>query len=150
MEAMSTIGEDIEISSSTPSGDGYHAKNTADPGHQRWFHSRNSPNQWLMYDFKTRRVNLTHYSVAAHNMYPRFVLRSWVIEGSMDGEGDNWVAIDARLDDTTADSSHQTVTFAVTHSESYRFIGLRQTGKNGAGSDYLIMAGFEMFGSLIE
>jgi hypothetical protein len=68
----------------------------------------------------------------------------------MDGEDNSWVGIDTRVDNTEADLDHPIVTFPVTHSESFRFIRLRQTGKNALGYDHLILFGFELFGLLID
>jgi hypothetical protein len=135
----------VSISSSSVSGR-LSPKNAADLGQQNYFHSLGQPNQWLSYDFKTRRVKITHYSIAAHAN--NYYLRSWVIEGSMDGQANSWVTLDSRTNNTEADSDHPIVTFEVTGAESYRFIRLRQTGKCAGGDDYLVLYGFEMFGFL--
>jgi hypothetical protein len=111
------------MSSSTFYNSSYPAKNAVDLGHQNYFSSKNEPNQWLRYDFKTRRVNLTHNPIAAH---PSCFLRSWVTEGSMDGEDNSWTAIDTRLKNAEADPNQPIATLGVTESNPYRFIRLRQ------------------------
>jgi hypothetical protein len=136
----------VEISASHANSQ-HLARNAADLQQQNYFLASSAPNEWLRYDFKDRRVALTHYSIAAHTS--NCFLRSWVVEGSMDGN-DNWIMIDSRTNDTEASSSHPIPTFAVGDSEAYRFIRLRQTGKNSRGTDCLILFGFEMFGLLIE
>jgi hypothetical protein len=78
-----------------------------------------------------------------------YYLRSWVIEGSMDGKDNSWVVIGTRRDDTQADANHPIGTFTVANSEASRFIRLRQTGHNARGDDFLILFAFEMFGVLI-
>jgi hypothetical protein len=116
----------------------------ADFGKSNYFHSANSVNQWLCYDFRSRRVRLSHYSIRSFsgNYYPR----SWVIEGSLDGR--NWSQIDRQEGNTKLDAQHPTGTFAVTECDAYRFIRLRQTGRNSGSSQYLIVVAFELFGYL--
>jgi hypothetical protein len=108
----------------------------------------NLPNQWVHYDFKDRRVKLTDYSIAAHTS--NWFLRSWVVEGSNDGEENHWTPLDSRTNNTDAHSGHPIATFHVAESEFYRFIRLRHMGKTANGHDYLILHGFEVFGFLLD
>jgi hypothetical protein len=111
-----------------------------------YFYSQNAPNQWLCYDFKTRKVQPTHYSIRAHSA--SYHLRWWVLEGSFDGS--KWDEIDRHGNDTTTNDQHPIGTFEVKSSVAYQYIRLRQTGKNAGGSDHLILFAFEIFGRLIE
>jgi hypothetical protein len=120
-------------------------KNAVDLGEANYFEAPNKPNQWLKYDFKDRRVKVTNYSIAAHTN--GYFLRTWVIEGS--NEGQEWTPIDSRASNTDADADHPIATFAVAESEPYRFIRLRQTGRCAHANDYLVLLGFEVFGLLI-
>jgi hypothetical protein len=112
---------------------------------ENYFQSQGQPNQWLCYDFKDRRVRLRNYSIAT---LARYFLRSWVVEGSEDGK--TWNVVDDRRGNTEADCSHPIVTFAVDAEKKFRFIRLRQTGKNMQNDDYLVLYGFEVFGFLFE
>jgi hypothetical protein len=89
-------------------------------------------------------VRPTHYSFRAH--YGNYFLRSWVFEGSVDGS--SWVVLDQQKDDTTTNSEHPIGTFAVSHCADCRFVRLRATGKNSAGTDSLFLQAFEIFGHL--
>jgi hypothetical protein len=110
-----------------------------------FFNSKGEPNQWLRYDFKDRRIELTDYSIAAHA--DGWFMRSWIVEGSEDGL--SWVPLDERTNNDDADSNHPIATFSVGHRMRCRFIRLRQTGKNARNNDSLILHGFEVFGSVI-
>jgi hypothetical protein len=87
------------------------------------------------------RVNLARYQLRA------VWLKSWVIEGSLDGA--NWVEIDRRTD-TLDFKAKNTVWFAVAKAVDCRFIRLTQTGKRHDGRDYLFVIAAEFFGTLFE
>jgi hypothetical protein len=110
------------------------------------FESQNAPNQWLCYDFKSRKVQPTHYSIHAHS--DNWYLRHWVLEGSL--EGSTWDEIDRHTNDATTNKEHPIGTFRISNSIAYRYIRLRQTGKNVQRSDHLMLFGFEIFGRLME
>jgi hypothetical protein len=110
------------------------------------FNSRNEANQWFCYDFKNRKVRLTHYSIHPHSNNP--YLHSWIVEGSSDGS--NWSVLDRRENNDQMTSAHPIGTFIVSQSNESRFIRLRQIGKNTQGNDYLVLYAFELFGQLIE
>jgi hypothetical protein len=118
----------------------------ADLGTQDYLYSTDSPNQWVCYDFRERRIQLSHYSSAAHTN--NWFLRSWVVEGSRDKS--NWAVLDVRENDTQADVDHPITTFAVQREITSRFVRLRQTGKCSCNTDALVLVGFEVFGLLME
>jgi hypothetical protein len=135
---------DVSASSVWPN---FVARNAVDLDQNNSYESMNQPNQWLCYDFKDRRIRLTDYSIAAHTN--NYFLRSWVVEGSEDGS--TWTTLDERQNNNDANSSHPIATFKVDQSRDleWRFIRLRQTGKCSSNYDYLILFGFEVFGSVI-
>jgi hypothetical protein len=139
----------VTISSKTvvSSDASYAAKNAVDLTATNYFHSHDGADQWICYNFNNRLVRPTHYSIHPHSSY---FLRSWVVEGSIDNV--NWIELDRHEGDPEMNSNHQIGTFAIPvyQDVDYRFIRLRQTGKNANGYDYLIIYGFEVFGSLIE
>jgi hypothetical protein len=91
-------------------------------------------------------VRLTHYSIHPHSS--NWYLRSWIVEGSLDGS--KWLVIDRRDNNNEMTSTHPIGTFTVSQSTESRFIRLRQTGKNARGNDYLTIYAFELFGQLME
>jgi hypothetical protein len=65
--------------------------NLADSSLENQFCSDDSePDQWVCWDFGEMRVRLTGYRLAST------LLKSWVIDGSLDGE--NWTEIDRQTD----------------------------------------------------
>jgi hypothetical protein len=91
-------------------------------------------------------VRLTHYSFHPHsnNAY----LRSWIVEGSLDGS--NWSVLDRRENNDEVSSTHPIGTFTISQSNESRFLRFHQIGTNDDGSDWLILYPFELFGQLIE
>jgi hypothetical protein len=130
----------------------YPAKNAAALTDSSYSQSMNKPDQWICYDFGNRLVRPTHSSIHAHSN--DLWLRSWVIEGSFEGPSngapDVWTQLDHRENDQTTGANHPIATFPVSSSGEYRFIRLRQTGKNARGNDYLILFAFEVFGDLVD
>jgi hypothetical protein len=131
----------------------YAAWNAADLLGNSYFWSNNEPNQWLNYDFGSRRVNLTHYTIWSHYNAGEndYYLRSWVIEGSNDG--DSWTELDRREDDLSLNVKHPAQMFQVqSESGDFRHLRLRQIGPNqfSSPSHALVISGFELFGWLTE
>jgi hypothetical protein len=123
------------------------ARNAADlTNTSNYFNSKCESNQWLCYDFKNRKVRLTHYSIHPHSS--SYCLRSWIVEGSLDGS--KWFVLDRRENNDEMTSSHPIGIFTVSQSDESRFIRLRQLGKNAGGNDHLTLYAFELFGQLIE
>jgi hypothetical protein len=136
----------VTVSSSACAGSSYLACQAVDLQTTTYFHSANSPNQWICYDFKNRKVQPIHYSIHAHSN--NFYLRGWVFEGSMDGS--QWDELDRHANDTTTNQSHPIGTFSTSNSAAYRYVRLRQTAKNANGNDYLVLYAFEIFGRLVN
>jgi hypothetical protein len=128
------------------------ALNAANLTENSYFYSKNEPNQMLTYDFGDRRIKPTHYSIRSRhdgnddNVY----LRSWVIEGSIDGQ--TWRQLDRREDDFTLKSGNKIQVFEVHLSTDCRLVRLHQTGPNhySRPDNCLVVSGFELFGSLHE
>jgi hypothetical protein len=89
---------DHEIISITASGSNnvqsYPLRNIADLASQTFFSSANQPNSWICYDFKAMRIKLSHYSLSSQSKDNNHFLRSWVLEGSL--EGQSWIELDRR------------------------------------------------------
>jgi hypothetical protein len=82
-------------------------------------------------------------------------LKSWVIEGSLDGKV--WRKIDRKTGNKDFKSGgwppgsfSASASFAVSKPAECRFIRLTQTGWNHGGGDDLVMWSLEFFGTLRE
>ena len=114
------------------------------------FKSDDKPNSWIGYDFRERRVSPTSYSIMSYPTGPGGInLKSWVLEVSSDG-GTSWTAVDSRNDNFDLNDKLVTRNFAISAplSGSFRFVRLRQTGKNHAGNDRLGLSRLEIFGKV--
>jgi hypothetical protein len=125
----------------------YYPKNAADIQTDTLFHSQNEPNQWLYYDFRKMRVTAAHYFLRSHR-YPvdSYHLRSWVIEAS--GDKINWTEIDRRENGNCLNGPSHSCVFAIPSVIETRLIRLRSIGPDCAGTNWLIICAFELFGGL--
>jgi hypothetical protein len=103
-----------------------------------YFRSEDEPGQWLCWDFRQMRVRPTYYTIHAIN------LKSWVVEGSMDGT--SWAEIDRQTD--LRDFGK--MSFVVTKPAEFRYVRLTQTGESSWQSDRLVVYAVEFFGTLFE
>ena len=143
----------VTVTASSVYSRDYPPKSVVDLGKNSEYASADWSNQWICYDFKYRRVIPTSYSVTSYNNGPGANhLRSWVIEVSNDGTENSWREIDRRDNDYNLNGALLTVNFEISHvpRESFRFLRLRQTGKNHRGFNYLNFSGLEIFGTLFE
>jgi hypothetical protein len=122
-----------------------------------FFCSNDEPGQWVCWDFREMRVRPTHYTIAALS------LKSWVLEGSVDGR--SWTEIDRRTDTQDFNprpvnpafscasmvvTPPKTPSFAVAKPGEFCFIRLAQTGRSHSGDDALYLRFVEFFGTLFE
>jgi hypothetical protein len=134
------------------SGEGYPASNSLrqviDFENQCHFYTKNEANSWICYDFETRRIKVTAYSIRSRCDGNWTQLRFWVLEGSNDGV--NWVGIDDRKNDSSLKSAGAVVTFKVEEEfqKEFQKIRIRQTGKNSGNNDHIVVSGIEFFGVL--
>jgi hypothetical protein len=73
----------VEITASTVFGTDY-PQNVAAIGTYSSFWSEDEPGQWICFDFKTLRIEPTHYTTWNHHRGEKH-LKSWAIEGSDNG-----------------------------------------------------------------
>jgi hypothetical protein len=112
------------------------------------FSSDDEPGQWVCWDFREMRVRPTHYALSA------LFLKSWVVEGSMDGV--SWWEIDRQTDNQvfamnpTDEFNGDDPSFAVSNPAECRCIRLTQTDKGHDGDDFLTLGAVEFFGTLAE
>jgi hypothetical protein len=116
-----------------------------------YWYTQSSPNSWIQFDFKDRFVSLTHYTLKSDG-YTTHHLLQWTLQGSIDGN--SWTDLDRR-NTQELNGNYVTKIFPCAEFESsstphfYRYIRLTQTGKDSYGSDNLMLAGFECFGSIV-
>ena len=119
-----------------------------DYGSKYYWDSKNTPNAFIQFDFKSRRVCLSQYNIRSAAKHCS-VLLSWAIEISDDGS--TWEPVDER---NTWDLNGKFVVSTydcLRRSDRFvRFVRLRQTGKNSDGKDNLCLSEIEFFGKLTK
>lgn len=113
------------------------------------FRTNNSGDVWICFDFKSYRIIPSNYSIRSYNFgkdYPH--PRSWVIEGSNDGE--KWTIIDEQKDCSFLNGQNLVHTFTIQNSncDKFQFIRLRQTGPNWENNRQLSFNSIEFYGKL--
>jgi hypothetical protein len=132
----------VEITASSVFDTNY-SRDAADLGTDPWFWSKNEPGQWICLDFKTLRIEPTHYTIRS-GFYSH--LMSWAVEGSDDGT--SWTEIDRRENNSDLNGERALKTFAISRTGSFRKIQLRQTGPNHRSYSSLELSAFEVFGAV--
>jgi hypothetical protein len=118
-------------------------------------------NSWFCYDFKKRRVVLTHHSIrtsptttlssedgSLHHSIKGWHLKSWAIEVSV--HGDKCEEIDRRENTSNLNGPDILKTFRGAKSQTARAVRVISIGTNYAGNEAIAIAAFEVFGSLME
>jgi hypothetical protein len=126
------------------STNGEQARNVADLQTDSSFCSSNGADQWLCYDFKDRRVAVTHYILRSNSGGVNgHHLRSWVVEGSSDNS--KWLELDCRKDDSHLNNANAIWSFEVRNVVECRFIRIRAIGPNWCGYNHLYFRAFDFF-----
>jgi hypothetical protein len=97
-------------------------------------HTRNN---WACYDFKTRRIVLTHYAIRSDEDSRYHPLNSWLVETSADGKS-GWKVADQ--EDKQLKGSGFVGTFAVAVGGECRFIRLVNISRTHGGDDGICLS----------
>ena len=127
----------------------YEPKNVAELGTETLFWSKNLEQQWICYDFKNKHVAPTSYSImSCTDRRGGWHPRSWVLEASNDKS--TWTLLDQRDDNSDLNDRSVTCHFSLKNQAQmmFRFVRLRQTGRNHHNSDSFALASLEIFGTL--
>jgi hypothetical protein len=118
--------------------DDFDVRNIVDLTYESEFQSNDEPGQWICWDFQDMLVCATHYAIKTE------MLKSWVIETSLDGA--NWTERDQK----TETKPYSCIIVSFGESAEFRFVRVTQTGINRIGYDRLLISAFEVFGTLLE
>ena len=136
----------ISIKASSSARNHFHQ--VVDYGWNDYWHSNNEVNAWVQFDFKSRRVCLSGYSLKSHNGSHHFPV-SWAIEVSDDGS--TWEAVDLRNTRDLVGSNIERTYECNRQSDRFvRFVRMRQTGKTSDNEDWLSLSQIEFFGKLTK
>lgn len=118
-----------------------------------FFHSDNSKDSWICFDFKNYRVIPTDYTIKSEKRWDKdgYHPKNWVIEGSNDQL--KWILLDERKNCSDLKGRSLVHTFKINNScksKKFQFIRFRQIGKNWKNDFYFIFDSFEIYGTLIQ
>ena len=110
-------------------------------------YTENEPGQWMSVDLgEGRSLRPNHYCLR-HSGQDNYMLRNWRLEGSHDGS--TWVALRTHNNDTSiAARNMATAAWPVEGAtEAFRHFRVLQTGNNSSGSQNLMCACIELYGT---
>jgi hypothetical protein len=118
------------------------------PDGQLEFVSENKAEQWVGYDFKTRKVGIQGYAIRSRfGGWPNSSNpKSWVIEVSDDQR--LWIEADWKADNHELNATNVWRRFPTKPQIDGQFIHLKITGPSHANKDILAIVGFKVFGDL--
>jgi hypothetical protein len=113
-----------------------------------WF-SQNKPDQWIMFDFKNKKVRISEYRIKTHRFGSDSChLKCWKLQGSNDGT--TWTDLDQR-DTDVLNAAKRVEKFECTGvSFSARYLRLVQTGRNNRGDNLLALTNIDFFGTIVR
>ncbi|KAH0790405.1 F5/8 type C domain containing protein [Histomonas meleagridis] len=119
----------------------------ADFASSHYYLSLNSKVNWIKFHFVNFSVTISAYTLKSLPIGPRGGhLKSWVIDGSNDGE--NWTEIDSRLNNTDLNHKDAVKTFQCKNQIESSYIRIRQIGENHAGNNIMGVCAVEFYGKL--
>ena len=137
----------IEITSNSIYSN-YYPRNIVDYQRNNLYYSNNQENSEICFDFKDKEIQITSYSLKSCNWGQNSDnLKSWVVEVSNDHQ--RWDEIDKRENNSILNGANLIGTFDTKENKSfYRFVRLRQTGKNWNNCYYTGIASIEFYGKM--
>jgi hypothetical protein len=139
----------VSINASSVHGSSLHLPgNVADFANQTCGHTTNEANSWIGYDFKTMRIKPTHYSLRSRRDVNGYYMRSWTVEGSIDGQ--SWIELDRRENTTGLIGLGANVTFSISKLFEIQMIRVRQLDTNTSGDHWFCINAIEIFGIILE
>jgi hypothetical protein len=124
----------------------------ADHNWNNYWYSNNLAHSMIQFDFKTRRVALTNYTIKSAGHSNNHLLH-WSIDGSNDLT--SWVTLDQR-DTNDLNGNYIVKSYSCSSGESssppsfFRYLRLIQTGKNSSNTDHVMIGNLEFFGSVLD
>ena len=145
----------VQVTASSVNGPSFNwdpkfAADLASKQASKCFASGDKEGSWICYNFNDMRVKPSSYSIRMSRDLKENP-RSWVLEVSNTCDEADWEVIDMHLDeDTSSRIVPRHFNIENGPEEGVQYIRLRQTGKNQAGTNRLMIAGLEIFGTLLH
>ena len=146
IQISGNIYEDVSIVASFSSLVDY--EDNSDPAYD----SEDSPDSYLLFDFKEHRVSINAYSIKATNNPSPSYFTSWILEGSNDKI--EWTRIDTHLDDQRLVGRNKIETFNIqdqkVSKKKFKFIKIQMVGEATSNDYFFELKKIEFFGNYYE
>ena len=110
--------------------------------------SNNEPDQWIKFDFKQLKLQITGYCIKTYNYVAGGNhLKNWSIQ--MSANDSDWVEIDHHSVDETLNGKSKIAYFNLRNPSTVRYLRLLQTGRTWCDSDMLSFTNIEFYGKMI-
>jgi hypothetical protein len=123
-------------------------KKVADFDSPEAYKSKDKREQWLIWDFGEMRVRPIRYTIRSADCL--IYLKSWMIEGSIEGGMGKWVKLDERRNYNNLKSRGIIQSFDVQTPAVCRFLRLTLPDRNHSQTNEICLNAFEVFGTLSE
>lgn len=115
------------------------------------FQTEDRANQWIAFEFRDMKMKVTSYTLQSYyNGKPNFANpKNWILEGSDDGR--EWVEMDRHEDCPDLNNKNAIQNYKIKGDfKEFKYIRVKQIGKNWANKDQLTLSKVELFGDLYE
>eukprot|EP01120_Amphizonella_sp_Union-15-10_P010313 TRINITY_DN4110_c0_g1_i1.p1 TRINITY_DN4110_c0_g1~~TRINITY_DN4110_c0_g1_i1.p1 ORF type:complete len:282 (+),score=26.06 TRINITY_DN4110_c0_g1_i1:162-1007(+) len=110
--------------------------------------TQDMPNMWFSIDLR-RLILPSAYSLRHGGNWKADAIRTWDLQGSVDGV--NWVTLRRHTNDSSLNSPFAVHSWTLPETkEAYRHFRIFQTGRNSSNRNFLVISGFEFFGTLYD
>ncbi|OHT05566.1 hypothetical protein TRFO_26633 [Tritrichomonas foetus] len=149
------LEENVLVASSSASESSHSVNELLNEDINRYYQSQNEDNSWISFDFKERKVKLTHYKLRSgrktgsgfgNNDKFGDKIKNWVLECSNDGK--EWINLDTKTNYSSGWS--MVSTNEVTCEDFYRFFRLRNTGLNSNNNYSLVISCIDFYGYILN
>lgn len=141
------IINEMLITASSIGNSSYPIKNLLNKDTNRKFLTQNTPNSWICFDFKNKKISPTHYSIQTH--CGCYLIKNWKLEGSNDNV--SWDVIDEQTNCEFTHKSNIIHTFQIRNKsdKKFRYLRIFSTGKNWENYNEIYLSSIEFYGTLI-
>ncbi|KAK8888729.1 hypothetical protein M9Y10_033463 [Tritrichomonas musculus] len=146
-ETKGNIEQEISITASTCDDSHLPRDSLSFDDKDKYFASKNEPDQWICFDFKNYKITPTNYTIRSYS-YGSWHPKSWVIECSNDNK--KWIEIDSEENCQYLNGKNFVHTFSLSKTicGKFKYIRLRLTNENWGKNNSLRINSFEVYGSL--
>ena len=125
----------------------YYKENILDIRNTSFWASKPDPKTFVGFNFEKHSFKAYYYKIRQYDG-AGFMLKSWSFQGSND-KGETWEEIDAQNNESYCVVGLQpTIQITLTKVKEYASFRIFQTGLNCRNSNYMRLAGIELFGEL--